>query len=767
MRVLSAAVGRGLAPRQGPAAEMATACRYQFTSRRNFNSLKNRSSFGLGICSVLRRLTSFVRHLGAVATATATLLVISVHTASSDRPFQAANQYGQTLLAHVLESFAQLPPFKSVLSTNSEVGSREGGPTLAVLAPTDTIRAPTIGRVVVGSDGTATLSGQAAPGVKVALRSDRRSLAVVPVSPVGRWTINLDRELTHGVHRVQTVALLADRKGQVLGEEIRLAVPQTLSNDTATDPQTIDGVQGTLPESVRRVAQADDVGGGDDVRRQRDEFEPARAPVGSPFVDWLRRSSEAYDDVIVHDLSGGEAGLPFIVGGRDDQADRARTSDGDDRVAGQEPDQGLTGILRMRWRNFQVGITEWFRQAQESYRADVVENLSVGERTSRDRYVRRDTETENERSRRVLQRQPPRETTIDRDPPAELSQLDDWPVVGPVRRQTPKTQAAPDWPVVQDDQVPTLPEVRPDAEKERLIRQAEEDARRARQLAREAAEQAERARKETEALLAEEQRLKDAAARADREEPDFDDADIRASAAKEAEDAIRAAEERAVRVAQDREAQKQAEQDQAEQQRAAEQRKAAEELAAAATAEADKEFAAGRVGRPPDDAVAVARADRARRLSMKDSASDHAVEEGSALGDIDDFHPSVRYVYDMGHVSKRAKSKQAKRARKKVRKAYRSRKAKRRISKKRRAKRRAYKHRRARSRRAYRTRGYRKRYKRYRRRAWRSRWFTRAKPHRARRAGRAYVYKARRYRAGRRRACRRKFYLPRFRWRRG
>ena len=747
---------------------------------------------------MFRRLVRFAGHLCAVAVLAGVVLTASVHIASRDQSIDFVRSYGQALAASVFGTLETAPMIKAPVKPR-ELQTARLSPSEDLQVLTETPLAPSISRVIVAIDGKATLIGIATPGVEIAIKSEGRILGRANVSPSGRWKTRLDQELAQGDHRIRSVAYWPNSRRRLPGQEIRIALPQKLTREMVVhgpldpEPDEPDTVEGTKTKSASetQVAQTRDRDrrARDRNRDLRDRQRREREVVTSPFFDWLRRSSEAYDAVIVRDLSGADAGYRYILGDTNPFEDRERTvepatGDRERRVTGS----GAIDRLAERMRTLNVRISEWFRQAQESYRFHIVEELSVGERVSRDRYVRREAEQESERSRRVL-----------RKAPDNWDDLEPWPTPENRKAQVEPVPRAPipEWPVVGETEPswPKLPEIKANPENEALIRRAEQDAAKARALARKAAEQAEQARRETERLLAEEQRLAtDSAARrlaAEKAARDaalkkrIEGAELRAAAAeKRAADAERLAREKLEREKLERE-------------QAAAQRKAAEELAAAASAQADKEFAAGRVEQrpgdettetaeaPPEDATPAGSRDELTiaettpRLSLKDSAKDRVIEEGSTLGDVDDFDPSVRYVYDMGTgvtakklTKKRSARKMASHRHKAKRRAYKKRRwykkrAKRRAYKKRRvykkrAKRRRYYRRYARKRRAYRVRKYRAR--KYRRRVI-ARRAARRHYRRSRRYGRLYKFKSRR-RWVRRTAYAHNIFIPRIRWHR-
>jgi len=711
------------------------------------------------------------------------MLVASAHTANSDRPLDAVRTYSQTFAQRIVHAFerAVIDQIAVILPT-----STTGHTTKTfddVYADLELVP-PAILRVVVNTDGHATLSGVATPGVEVIIRSPSRTLGQTTVLPRGQWQLRLATALDQGVHRMRSIARVPRNGHQQPGQEVRIALPQTLTKplvvlDEMSEGDAIPAVHKNGGHQTNGQDQPDlylvQAGARDPRRRDREAREPfdnEDRGLADPLFAWLQRSAIAYDRWIVDDLSGGNRGWRYVLRGRDEDRDKDFVEDDlEDRSGRRFANRdGVTG-LGDRWQSFRVGVIEWFRQAQLSYRENVVEPLSTGERVSRDRYARAEPETAD----------PVRPRRRERD--AEPTFDDDWTL--PELNPSPSAEAPPqnpdpisDWPVVRDERFdpPPLPEVTPDLEKEALIRKAEEDAEKARQLARKAAEQAEAARKATEALLAEEKRLQsDGAARRAAAERAASEAELNRRA-DEAEKRAAAAEARAKEAERMATANAQGALNEQDAREAA-QRKAAEDLAAAASAAADREFAAGRVRKPPvatDTEPQIAEADpepsaptpqqgsqefsvadtRATpRLSIKDSAEDAVIEEGSTLGDIDDFDPSVRYVYDMGDgVLPKAK--------RKAKRIYKKRRAKSRKAK------RKYRYRKhARKRRAAKVRGYRKRRTRYKRRARVRRAYRRVY-RRVHRFGRRYKFKARRRVHYRRHAYARPVFIPRLRWRR-
>lgn len=773
------------------------------------------------------------------------MLLASAHASSNERPFTYDPSAPHAFARYVVQAFKPISHIHLALFTPGGTQDGRSATDDVLMTLHDVVTVPTIQDVVFDQDGSAHLRGRGAPGVTIALQSNGRRLAEGRVSKTGTWDITLDKHLTHGVHRVQSIAFRPGDDHHVRGADVRLALPQSLSMPTGEQAGSVTAIKDGQP--LRFKTNAD--GGatswhiaqvGDDQARepsQRDQgFEDDE--FAAPFFNWLRRSSEIYGEVIVPDLSGEERGLAFVhPGGRATVENRENFESQDEERRRQSarserswPETGIVDQLSARWQNFSTGLSDWFSQARQTYRAEIADELSIGAGRGRDVARRREQEDEDrvarteadvrpapaielpERARQALPPSPPPEPqhepapeVRDETPAIEpRAKLEEWPVVDVTPREQTPTPAQPtpsrsfEWPVVTENEVKPepLPEVKPDPNNEALIRQAEEDAARARELARQAAERAEQTRRETEALLEEERRLNEemakraAAEKAAREEAlqkrlsqaDERAADARRQAAETAEAERQRAQQERARAEAEAAERARAEAEDAERARVAAeaervrqdaQRRAAEALAAAATEEADEKFRSGEVLEPGDVAPAKPRQDFTvaeappPRGSLKDTARDADVEEGSTLGDVDDFDPSVRYVYDMGDAAPAAKVKRKKR---KYKRAYRKRSAKRRAYKKRRAKRRGYRARKYKKRRARARRGYKSRRSyRLRRYSYRRRFIRHRMSLGTRRFLRAFTrgvrVKARR-RCGRRHAMRRKIYMSRARWRR-
>jgi len=751
----------------------------------------------------------------AVASAAALLLVTSVHTASSDRPLSHISSYGQTVASRLVAMIerAVVDPIKERLPRPQQKQA------IASLGPAFSGNAfvpPTILRVIVEPGGRATLSGVATPDTQVIIRSDGRALGQTKTMPSGQWHLRLHQDLAQGDHLIRSVTVTPGRDQHWPGQEVRIALPQTLTaplvvlgqadaSELVATPVAYTPDQHALETNNKglwHTAQADVA---PDGRAARDRLQVQSENdnwIAAPVFEWLRRSSVAYDQWIVDDLSGGDAGFSHVLRRRDtdfasDEAGSARTrrdDEIDDPSGRVDANRNFLGGLGERWQMLSVQVGEWMRQAQQSYRDTIVEELSDGDRVSRDRFVRATPERDLPPRAASPRVSTPRDVA-EAETPREMPQVrPERDLVAP-RDEVPNSDDGADWPVVagqpaDTDNVPPRVDVVPNPEQEALIRKAEEDARKARELARKAAEQAEAARKATEELLAEEKRLQsNGAARRSAAEKAAREAEFRRR--------VQAAEQRAAAAEaklKDRDAEALSKEQQAQEAearlRAAAQRKTAEDLAAAASAAADEEFATGRVQQPPiaqNQDTKIAKTDRARqsttvepaveeftvadtgrsrRLSFKDNAADAQLEEGSTFGDVDDFDPSVRYVYDMGdgvatkakskrlYANKRAKKRRAKSRKAKVKKRYRKKARKRRLRKRRVSKRRLS-----------RQRGYRNRRARVRRRARLHRVSRRLYRH-VRRFGRLYKFKTRRRTRYRRHAYARTIYIPRMRWRR-
>ncbi len=743
------------------------------------------------------RLVRFAGHTCAVASVTVIILVTSVHTASSDRPLSRISSFSQSLASRVVGLFERtvFAPIKERLPRPEQeqvVAHFENAFSTKALVP------PTILRVIVESGGHATLSGVATPGSKVAIQSSDRALGQTRATPSGHWHVRLPQALAQGDHRIRSVAVATDRDQQWPGQEVRIALPQTLTRPLVVlevagaselvatpaihtlDTQALETKKALHWRLVQADVREDRVDGRDRRQYQKDRDNW----IAAPLFGWLRRSSVAYDQWIVDDLSGGDSGFNYVLRGRDGDVEgdhqrsaRARRdNDFDDSPTREYARRNLLGDLGERWQVINVRVREWLHQAKQSYRNNIVEGLADGDRVSRDRFVRR--------------AEPDRETSGETRPERDDG---DWALPHEVPDRTVESVPEPldvesNWPVVRDDKNDRG--AAPDPENEALIRKAQEDARKARELARKAAEQAEATRKATEELLAQEKRLElDGSARRAAAEKAVREAELKRQ--------VEAAEKRAAAAEaklKDKDTEALAKEYEAQETearaRADAQRKTAEDLAAAASAAADQEFAAGRVQElpvPEDQDTKISETDRARqptareeftvadrgigrRLSIKDSAADAQIEEGSTFGDVDDFDPSVRYVYDMGDgVRPKAKSKRryAKKRRARSRKAKRKSRYRKHVRK-----RRTYRNRRARLRRAryqrrvrYQRRARYQRRVRYQRRA-RLRRVSRRLHRHVRRFGRLYKFKAARRIRYRRQAYARTIFIPRIRWRR-
>lgn len=729
---------------------------------------------------MLSRFVRFAGHTCAVASLAAVFMVAPVQTASSDRPFYNLSSYGQTLATHVaglFESFAHVSPRVRPAAG----GSGKGRDTVKTALYASTAKPPQISRVVVEPGGYATLSGVATPGYKIAIQTHGRALGQTEAGASGHWQVRLTTALRQGDHHLRSVAVTPDGRRHWPGQDVRIALPQTLSKPFIVEgPSTLQSglrlamyhdaqTEPHLPMSPLRIAQAD--GRERDVDAQsRRQTEASDDWMTAPIFEWLRQSSVAYDQWIVDDLSGGDGGFNYVIGGRDldlsrERPNRVTREDRLDRPQDRDADEtSLLDTILERIQIANVQVREWLAQVQQSYRDTIVQKLAEGDRVSQERFVRVEPDREETpdvtRPDRQRVPQPDRDKDLDAAP---VQDRFDRRVVDEPAKEDPSFE----WPVIRDERQPSVAEIpadnsAPDPEKEALIRKAEEDAQKARELARKAAAQAEAARMATQELLAEEERLEsDWAARRAAAESAEREAELkrRAEAAEK-----RAAEAEAKLKSAQALAEERGEPEIEPSAEAAAQRKRAEELAAAANEAANREFAAGRVREPPsqdsvgtrrasepstdqEDQFSVADSDARPRLSLKDSTGDSVVEEGSTLGEIDDFDPSVRYIYDMGDGVSPAT------------------KAKKRSAKKRRAKSRRAHRKNARKRRAVKRRAYRKRRTRYRRRARHSRIVHRLYRH-VRRFGRLSKFKGYRRARHRRHTYTRARFMPRIRWRR-
>lgn len=513
---------------------------------------------------MFRRVVKIAGRIATVVLTTAFALTVSAHTSTSERSFERVKSYSEMLTARMFESIAPL----GVLLDRWQDWRLEY-PTTPVSSGNDynidappQLLPPVITRVAIDSDGSARLRGTGTPGVAVALYDGRLKLAEASVTGNGQWSVMLEPRAGYGSHRVTPVAVHVATDHRLPGDAVWLALPQSI-----TAPKSEKKSVQAVSEGKVLLAQRDDTQDQEVGEDQTDDQSAAElGGFTATVLDWLRRSSTAYDAVIVRDLAGDQRALDYVERGgeiNNNEFDRdARDSD----VRGQSSpriqavdDETFTGRLRLGWQNFSLGISEWLRQAQESYQANVVEKLETGERVSRDRFTRADPERigsgQSIRPRIPVPPQEdlpaPRDDIGNFDDTQDIDRSDaepfdpdtsqpDWPVVagnsGDDNDEEPALASEGDtdqfdWPVIEDraastqieDAMPELPEVAPDPEKEALIRKAEQDAEAARERARRAAELAERTRKETEALIAEEKRLREEAeARAKQRRADDD-----------------------------------------------------------------------------------------------------------------------------------------------------------------------------------------------------------------------------------------------------
>lgn len=725
---------------------------------------------------MLRRVVHFAGHVFAVATTAGAALLASAHTANSDLPFHLVRNYGFQLAEQVLSPIDVVARASARLLRGA-VSGPPVEPVAQLVATTQPAIPPSIHRVVVGPDGHARLSGVAAPGMRLALLGDGGHLAQTMVDWQGHWHVQLDHALGHGVHRIRSIAIEPKNGNRLPGQQLRIALPQSITEQLvvhgAPEPATTTAAPPHKSVQLAQDSTQRNERDRDDAARDEERDQRADQSFAAPIFNWLQTSSTIYQSLIADDLAGGRAGRRFVFGiGVDDDLNDRDVADSGRRFSADSDDN--TWIFEPL-RTFRVQLREWFLQAQESYRENIVENLATGERVSRDRFVRNETEHTDPDPDMRVEPAPERDVFSDHfaveptpaDP--DVATTLDWPVVedvGGQRGQPPRVDVSP------------LPEA--DPQNERLIRRAEQDAEKARNTAREAARRAEELQRETERLLAEQKKLDDEAAARRRAAGPQAEQDLERGPALTDEQRAASA------------ARKAAEADRLARAYTAAQRKAAEDLAAAATAEADEAFQSGAVQDPPEKTVAdgttdtsdsdtapsrgqettseftVADTDQSRRLSLKDTIGDGVVEEGSTMGEIDDFHPSVKYVFDMGPVTTpRAKQKKrVYRSAKKKRAAKRRKAYHRKAKRKRKYHRRAKQRRRAYRRRAYRARGVIHRRSRYRPRARVNRFGRRlARPVRSR-FGRLYKFK-RGYRrtAKRRRVYANRLYMPRIKWR--
>jgi nucleoid-associated protein YgaU len=186
--------------------------------------------------------------------------------------------------------------------------------------------APSLSRVVIGSNGASTLEGWGRPGTHVVVRRDGLEVAAAHVGKTGRWSVGLSNEVTVGDHRYSTGLTLGGRI--IPGDEVRISVPQNLPGKTSISSETF-GEKTQSAEngnwialrrraedlafaaskefthftrkSEQRIRLAQAETGGEN--KTGAETTPAATDFFSRVANWLEHAAEAYQSDIVGPLS--------------------------------------------------------------------------------------------------------------------------------------------------------------------------------------------------------------------------------------------------------------------------------------------------------------------------------------------------------------------------------------------------------------------------------------------------------------------------------
>lgn len=226
---------------------------------------------------------------------------------------------------------------------------------------------PTIGRIVVEAKGVSRIEGRGTPGSRVRLLSRGKPLGEARVDQDQHWHIKLKDGLPPGVHLIQSAANVLGGSGDVLGDEVRISIPdrlvetQTVTYDKAGEPsppavapETRDRAENlaeaandAFTDVLQRTEPARSAAQGK-VKIGQGTPPPSRAPDPAQLkdeapgtfgvvVDWLKRSARAYNGEIVGKLAEPKPmdAVSAAPNGKP-AADRARTPSAQDGISAAE-----------------------------------------------------------------------------------------------------------------------------------------------------------------------------------------------------------------------------------------------------------------------------------------------------------------------------------------------------------------------------------------------------------------------------------------------
>lgn len=246
---------------------------------------------------------------------------------------------------------------------------------------------PTIGRIVVEAKGVSRVEGKGTPGSLVRLISRGVPLGEARVGQDQHWHIVLKEGLPPGVHQIQSAANFPRGGGDILGDEVRISIPDRLvetQSITYDEAGTYDkgGEQSpsaVAPETRNRAESLAEAANDafTDVMRRADPEKPARPGPEHPgkikigqgpapsaaapgaakqkdetpgtfgvVVDWLKRSARAYSGEIVGKLAEPKPGDAVSAPDGNRAADPARTQSAQDGISAADAARRLLSERR-------------------------------------------------------------------------------------------------------------------------------------------------------------------------------------------------------------------------------------------------------------------------------------------------------------------------------------------------------------------------------------------------------------------------------------
>lgn len=266
--------------------------------------------------------------------------------------------------------------------------------------------APTFARIVIEAGGAASVEGFGTPGVEVALSLDADVVGRTKPDRSGAWRLVLDRPIRPGDHRISISATSPDRSRVVLGQEVRVAIPDAFAGKAVVAYEAPAGeARGAVASPVRRQAEelaaaaserfSEVVGNAkappasssqrlaEAPQKGAGGTPPAPAKSGSekdgggavlaPVLQWVRRSAETYQTTIIKGLSP----LPQPGGSRAAGASTAAPRPSATARPATPSSTWEIPVVGGTLLDAQLAAQEWLARANRTYQTEIMRKLEA------------------------------------------------------------------------------------------------------------------------------------------------------------------------------------------------------------------------------------------------------------------------------------------------------------------------------------------------------------------------------------------------------